>query len=504
MTYMLQGVAKAGLGSAATLFDQYAVAPYFGAELGQAVQAEDEATILNWAQSGSAGLDAAFHELQYGGTLHSDQSLAVVANWITKSGQVAAANGLQLSAYEGGISLGTIRFDTSVKATIQDFYNRLLADPRMGDLYTKLVNDFAAAGGDDFVAFKDTGTPGDSGSFGMLASIYSSGAPSYDALLAASGITGTGTSGSQAPQALINGTTGDDDLLATGSSEKIDGLAGNDKITGSSSTTDAAGHLIESDYYMGGTGNDTIVGGIGNDHIYGNELTAVAGTADGTDNLAGGAGNDYIQGNAGADTIDGGDGNDRLYGGADGDSMLGSAGNDYLQGNKGADILSGGEGNDVVHGGADNDRLNGDAGNDQLFGDGGDDTLAGGAGIDTLTGGLGNDVFVFSGHDAGFDMSSTIAWATDEITDFAHGSDKFQLDFHPAALLQGSASSASAALSFATEQLQAHAGQADVATVTVGNETYMFWDSTGHGGAIDSAVKLDGVQASTLTVADFL
>ena len=184
MTYMAQGIAKAGLGSVSDLFDEYAIAPYFGAELGQAVKAEDEATILGWAQSGAAGLDAAFKELEFGGTLHADQSLAVVSNWITKSGSIANQYGLDLAAYEGGISLGTVRFDPSVKATIQDFFNRLLDDPRMGDLYTKMVNKFIAAGGDSFLAFNDTGTPGDSGSFGMLDSIYSDGSARYDSLLA--------------------------------------------------------------------------------------------------------------------------------------------------------------------------------------------------------------------------------------------------------------------------------------------------------------------------------
>jgi len=111
---------------------------------------------------------------------------------------------------------------------------------------------------------------------------------------------------------------------------------------------------------------------------------------------------------------------------------------------------------------------------------------------------------VISGHDAAFATSGTTAWKTDEITDFLHGADKFQFDFHPAALLQGTASTVSAALTSATQLLQAHAGQADVAAVTVGTETYMFWDSTGHGGAIDSALHVDQVKGTTLTLTDFV
>jgi Ca2+-binding RTX toxin-like protein len=512
LTYALQGVARAGVADVSSLFQDYAVGLYFGQEMGTTVKAADEAVVLGWAKSGAAGLDAAFHELEFGKTLTSDFSLAVIAGWISKSGSAAAANGLHLVAYEGGIALGTTRWDTADKATVQDFFDRLLADPRMGDLYTKLLSAFQAAGGTEFVAFNDAAVPSDSGSYGLLNSIYDDGSARYDALLTAGSAAAhlpVGTSAAQTLVALkaggiVNALGGDDVILAGSGNDTVDGGDGNDSIVGSSGTSDTLGHLIENDFYMGGAGADTIVGGIGNDHIYGNTLSVVAGSVDGADSLSGGAGNDYIQGNAGNDTIDGGDGNDRLYGGADNDSILGGAGNDYLQGNKGNDVLSGGDGNDTVHGGSDDDRVSGDAGNDQLFGDAGNDTLIGGAGIDTLTGGAGNDVFLFSGHDAAFANSGSAAWAVDEVTDFTAGLDKLMLDFHPAAVLQGSATSESAAFAYAAQLLQAHAGAADVAAVTVGNDTYMFWDSTGHGGAADSAVLVDHVKASSFSVADFI
>jgi len=518
MTYMLQGVAKAGLGSAASLFHDYAVAPYFGTEMGQAVHTEDLQTIVGWAKSGTAGLNAAFHELEFGGSLTGNMSLAIVYQWIASSGKVAAANGLHLTAYEGGISLGTTRWAAADKPAVQDFFDRLVADPRMGQLYTKLVQSFTAAGGSDFVAFNDVATPSDAGSFGMLASIYATGSTRFDALLALGSKASNGSgalSGTASDAAAssdhtaaisghITGTAGADILSATAANDTIDGGDGNDSIIGSSGTADVLGRLTESDLYMGGAGSDTIIGGAGNDHIYGNALTAAAGSVDGADSLSGGGGNDYIQGNAGNDTIDGGDGNDRLYGGGDNDSIMGGAGNDYLQGNKGSDTLLGGDGNDSLHGGADNDRLSGDGGNDQLSGDAGNDTLIGGAGIDTLTGGTGNDIFVFNGHDAAFSNSGANAWVVDEVTDFTSGADKFSFDFHPAALLQGSAANAADASAWASAILQAHPGSADVAAVTVGQDTYMFWDSTGHGGAIDSAVKVDHFAAGMFTTADFV
>ena len=518
-TDWIAGAAKAGYtGPISGLFKEYAVAPYFGGEMGTAVaSAADRAIILGWANGGAAGLDAAFHELEFGGSLSVDGSLARTQGYLAKSGQIAAANGLDFVTYEGGTSLATTRWPTAEKAAVQDLFNRMFADPRMGDLYAKEIAAFKAAGGALFTNFNDVGTPGDPGTWGSLTSIYADGSPRYDAFLAAGGKTGiplvtpgsgTGTGSVVTSQASptvsghITGTSGDDNLVASAQNDTVDGAAGDDHIVGSSSTTDALGHYIEADVYMGGAGADTIAGGDGNDHIYGNELTTVAGSIDGADSLSGGGGMDYLQGNAGSDTIDGGAGNDRVYGGADNDSLLGGDGNDYVQGNKGNDIVSGGNGNDVVHGGADDDMVRGDAGNDQLFGDAGNDSLIGGAGIDVMTGGAGNDMFVFNGRDAAFATTGASAWAMDEITDFTHGSDKFEFDFQPVHVFTGSAASAAAALTLANSLVGAHAGEADVAAVTVGNDTYLFWDAVGQGGVIDSAVKIDGVHDS-FTLADF-
>jgi len=49
----------------------------------------------------------------------------------------------------------------------------------------------------------------------------------------------------------------------------------------------------------------------------------------------------------------------------------------------------------------------------------------------------------------------------------------------------------------------AHSSEADIAAITVGHDTYLFWDAAGAGGVIDSAVKVDGVQGG-FTLADFV
>jgi len=300
----------------------------------------------------------------------------------------------------------------------------------------------------------------------------------------------------------LHGGSGNDQLDGGSGSDWLDGGDGDDSILGSPGIG-PAGAADESDYYMGGAGADTITGGPGNDHIYGNLPSAVAGSVDGADSLSGGDGNDYVQGNAGADTIDGGAGNDRLLGGADNDMIDGGAGRDYLQGNRGADQLSGGLDDDTVRGGADNDTLDGGAGNDLLMGDAGDDQLQGGAGLDRLTGGAGNDRFLFAAGDATIATSGTSAFATDHIVDFGAGTDQIHLPFAISAILTGTAASASAAYANATALL---AGQAmpDIAAIAVGADMILFYHAEGGIGAPDSAITLDGLGASTLTIANFV
>jgi serralysin len=305
----------------------------------------------------------------------------------------------------------------------------------------------------------------------------------------------------------VYGFDGDDTIAGTSAAnDTIDGGNGSDLIVGSSSYTDANGHFTENDYYMGGAGGDHIIGGVGNDHIYGNTISSTAGAADGDDSLSGGLGNDYIQGNGGNDIINGGDGNDRLYGGAGNDVIQGSDGNDYLQGNKGNDTLRGGNNNDTIHGGADGDSITGDDGNDQLFGDAGNDTISGGGGFDTLWGGDGNDTFRYaSGDDPNTNVAVTVgsnAGLTDVIADFTGGADVIKLPFVVATVLHQAngvtLTTVDAAQTYAQSLLDAHTGAHEVAAVTVGHDTYLFYNSTGNDGtAINQAIKVLGVTGAT-------
>ena len=180
--YILDGVTRANVGSTASLFNDYAVTTYFNGGLNGATAA-DQATILSWAKSGAAGLTAAFAALKDGTGLSSGSlSLASLRGILAYQSQVAQINGLNLVAYEGGVDLN---IDTSVYGTdapvVSAFLKSLQTDPRMGTLYTQMVSDFAAAGGTLLNPYTDVETD----AYGTLKSIYDSGSPEWNALVAA-------------------------------------------------------------------------------------------------------------------------------------------------------------------------------------------------------------------------------------------------------------------------------------------------------------------------------
>ena len=520
--YIIRGVERAGVGTVDELFSDYAITTYFGAHLGSS-DAGDMAKVLSWARSGEAGMAAAFQELEYGGGLTRDSSLEDLLETYAEQGALATQYGLNLVAYEGGVHMTASVFSGTDRDEVIAMFNRMTSDPRMGQLYARMASDFVAAGGTELVVFQDVGVSnGIYNSFGLFDTIYDASSARYDALLDwktendFEPVEGKGSQNTMRALAdtvagvmvgavhHVTGLGGNDVLSGSSSTDMVDGGAGNDLIRGSSGTV-VGGALSEADFYMGGAGADTIVGGSGNDHIYGNLISSVAGAVDGADMLFGGGGNDYVQGNAGADTIDGGTGNDRLYGGAGDDVILGGAGVDYLQGNKGRDLLSGGADRDNVRGGADDDTLSGDAGDDTLSGDAGQDMLIGGTGLDVLTGGPGADVFAFYAKDATFATTGANAYVMDEVTDFTDGSDRIYLpNVAVANVVQGSAATVAAAKVWADQALVAHSGEIYVAAVSVGSDTYMFYDMDGVGGAIDSGIKFGNIQATAFTTADFV
>jgi Ca2+-binding RTX toxin-like protein len=309
---------------------------------------------------------------------------------------------------------------------------------------------------------------------------------------------------------LYVGSFGSDDVtIGNGNDGNIAyGFAGNDNIFGSNGA----------DIIFGGAGSDSIDGGSGNDHLYGFQLTGGDPSTDGADTIVGGLGSDYIQGNAGNDVLIGDQGNasvgdaDRINGGNGDDFIAANGGNDTVNGNKGNDTIFGQDGNDSLRGGQGDDSIDGGNGNDIILGDLGNDTIHGGAGYDLMTGGDGADTFTFSLGDATFVTTSTqgLAYFSDTITDFQHGTDKLELSHTLTAsdLLHAQSgivlTSVAAALTYAQQLLDAHSGTTDVAALNVGSDTYLFYNESGSGATIDSLIKLAGVDANTITSTDFI
>lgn len=245
--------------------------------------------------------------------------------------------------------------------------------------------------------------------------------------------------------------------------------------------------LPSHDNLNGGAGADTLQGGTGNDHLWGH---SASGGTDGNDLIQGDDGSDYLQGNSGSDALDGGSGSDRILGGQNDDMINGGTGNDTANGNLGNDTISGGDGNDSLRGGQGNDSISGGQGHDILSGD---------LGVDTLSGGSGVDSFLFSG------TAAIHAGAgADVVTSFEDGIDRIGVGYTVASLLTGSAQATFSAAATAAQQLfDGRSGSAEVAAISVGSDTFLFFSSNG-GNAADSAVMLMGVNASSIDSGDFI
>lgn len=288
--------------------------------------------------------------------------------------------------------------------------------------------------------------------------------------------TARGGTGNALDNVVIGNSVGNE-LAGGGGNDWLDGGAEADNLIGGD------GH----DALLGGDGADSLAGGNGNDHLFGQSSN---GGLDGADSLNGGDGSDYLQGNAGNDTLDGAEGSDRINGGADADIIRGGDGNDTANGNLGNDTLDGANGNDSLRGGRGDDSISGGAGNDILSGDVGADTLNGGAGI---------DFFLFAGN-----ASLHNGQTADIVTDFEDAIDRLSVGYAVDALMIGSPQSSFADAAARAQQLfDEHAGGNEVAAITVGGNSYIFFSSN-NGAAADSAIKIMALDATAFSTADFL
>ncbi len=182
----------------------------------------------------------------------------------------------------------------------------------------------------------------------------------------------------------VFGAAGNDILTGTDTDDKINGLAGADKMAGADGNDT---------YYVDNTGDVVSeLSNQGSDRVLASVTATLSANVEDLQ-LLGGADTDAT-GNALDNSIFGNIGNNQISGGAGGDGINARDGNDVVNGDAGDDVVSGAGGNDTVDGGTGNDYVIGGTGDDNLLGGAGDDRLEGDEGTNILKGGLGNDTYV--------------------------------------------------------------------------------------------------------------
>ena len=220
-------------------FDAYAVAAYFGYDLGSDEMAD---TVHGWIAGPDANAAAAAQIRA--GSLHE-----LLTTTLPYQAAVAAAHGLRLVMYEGGTHV------TGLGAQVDDdaltgFFTAFNYSPEMAQLYTELLAGWRAAGGTMFNAFVDVAPASKWGSWGALRHLDDSN-PRVAALMAdnaAGADWETRAPGTFDQGQVVTGTSGNDTLNGTPQPDVLLGLAGDDTFT-----------ALGADHINGGDGFDTVI-----------------------------------------------------------------------------------------------------------------------------------------------------------------------------------------------------------------------------------------------------
>lgn len=144
------------------------------------------------------------------------------------------------------------------------------------------------------------------------------------------GTTGGGVSGGVE---VSTGSGGGTSTVGTGAETSTGGGHGGSVIHvghGSGIGTSQAIDLDQRHWMDGSNGNDTIMASNGSDTVYGHDGNDALFANQGADRIFGGQGDDYLRGGRGDDMVSGGDGDDHIWG---------DLGDDVLEGGDGADVF---------------------------------------------------------------------------------------------------------------------------------------------------------------------
>lgn len=216
-----------GRAAPAQSFDAYAVAGYFGNEIGSE---ENAARLRGWIAQGVA-------TARVTDALRAGSLAEFLEDFLPYQAEVAARAGLRLVMYEGGthiVGQGRVIEDE----TLTGFFAAYNYSPEMAGLYADLLAGWRAGGGTLFNAFVDVGAPSVWGSWGALRSLDDNN-PRWATLEAYNATAGAGWE-ARAPGAFAQGVY----RFGTDADDRLEG-------------TD------QEDVFVAGRGNDTLILGPG-------------------------------------------------------------------------------------------------------------------------------------------------------------------------------------------------------------------------------------------------
>jgi hypothetical protein len=130
--------------------DVAAIAPYFTVNIDQLYQD---------FQTNAVDMNKVFGEMR--------SNIDALTTDVVRNRDVASARGLPLVTYEGGAALVARPGEQHNDTEFVEFLNSLNRDPRMGEMYTRLLDQWYAAGGKTFTFFNDIGPWSKWGAWGL-------------------------------------------------------------------------------------------------------------------------------------------------------------------------------------------------------------------------------------------------------------------------------------------------------------------------------------------------
>jgi hypothetical protein len=170
--------------------DYIAITTYFHGDLnGSNSKDADNEYLLKWANEGEKGIDKAFNNLFYGlpttntNMQKEDSVLGKLQKSVKTWKNIAEQYDVGLIAYEGGQHISGATYPIKDNKKITSFYRKINLDPRMGDLYTKLMEVWGDNGGGLHMFFVDIAIPSKHGNWGALEHVSLDSSPKWSAIL---------------------------------------------------------------------------------------------------------------------------------------------------------------------------------------------------------------------------------------------------------------------------------------------------------------------------------